>query len=148
MLGPCPGWLLGCFVPILLRFLVSKICRKSHGDLYKCNMASGLVSMDWYRLHTVDGRNPTPPGSCQRNLEIMGYRTYQLVSRISAINSIILASTTLRKSHLHLGELVVFHQPKTLVQTPELWPLWEPANSASLLWMKPLGVDVFFQSEQ
>ena len=36
--------------------------------------------------HTVDGRNPTPPGM-YKTLCIMGYLPYQLVSRISSINS-------------------------------------------------------------
>ena len=39
-------------------------------------------------INTVDGRNPAPPGMYE-TLYIMGYLPYQLVSRISAINSII-----------------------------------------------------------
>ena len=36
-------------------------------------------------LHTVDGRNPAPPGM-HKTLSIIGYLSYQLVSQISAIN--------------------------------------------------------------
>jgi len=37
-------------------------------------------------LGGVDGRNPAPPGMYE-TLYIMGRTTYQLVSRISSINS-------------------------------------------------------------
>ena len=35
---------------------------------------------------TADGRNPAPPGM-YKTLQIMGYLPYQLVSRISSVNS-------------------------------------------------------------
>ena len=40
----------------------------------------------WCCNHTVDGRNPAPPG-VYKTMQIMGYLPYQLVSRISSINS-------------------------------------------------------------
>ena len=44
MLGPCPGWLMGCFVPMLLRFLVPKICR-NRIEIY----INATWPVDWYQ---------------------------------------------------------------------------------------------------
>ena len=38
----------------------------------------GLKNIPLKNRHTVDGRNPTPPGTC-KTLQIMGYLPYQLV---------------------------------------------------------------------
>ena len=52
-------------------------------QLPKVQWGQGLVPDG----HTVDGRNPAPPGM-YKTMQIMGYLPYQLVSRISSINSI------------------------------------------------------------
>ena len=55
--------------------------------------ASSLHVLDsiWFQAtHTVDGRNPAPPGMVKKTVWMMGINYQpQLVSRISSINSII-----------------------------------------------------------
>ena len=60
--------------------------------------------------YTVDGRNPAqPPDMYEKTLERIGYLPYQLVSRISSINSMTLPNSLLHQMFVrkHARSLMV-----------------------------------------
>ena len=82
---------------------------------------SGRKKNAW---NTVDGRNPAPPGM-QKTLQIMGSTIYQLVSRISSINSMFLV----------FGKSVYFHS-ESMKLGKDLWLIFVQAmNDMKWYWI-------------
>ena len=60
--------------------------------------------------YTVDGRNPAQPPDMYETLQRIGYLPYQLVSRISSINSMTIPNSLLNQMFVrkHARSLMVF----------------------------------------